>query len=120
MTYTRLKLGISIGTLFLYSRYRCPYISASASYAVNAAIYVFSVGFKKEHKLKYGAFCTVVGLVPHNMNRGLRDDFPDAISIYPLCVFYAILSIYQYDCGVLDLSVVQIFDHHDFFYHILH
>ncbi|MCL7412742.1 MAG: c-type cytochrome biogenesis protein CcsB [ANME-2 cluster archaeon] len=72
------------------------YIAASAFYAVSAAIYVFSVVFKKEHWLKYGATCAIFGLVPHSialLARWIESGHGPYYSMYEVFSSYAWVSV---------------------------
>ena len=80
------------------------YIAASAFYAISAAIYVFSVVFKKEHWLKYGAICAIVGLVPHSIAliaRWIESGHGPYYSMYEVFSSYAWVSVTIFLLSVL-------------------
>lgn len=80
------------------------YIAASAFYAISAAIYVFSFVFKKEHWLRYGAFCAVVGLVPHSialLARWIEAGHGPYYSMYEVFSSYAWVSVAIFLLSVL-------------------
>lgn len=80
------------------------YIAASAFYAISAAIYVFSVVFKKEQWLRYATFCAVVGLVPHSIAliaRWIESGHGPYYSMYEVFSSYAWVSVALFLLSVL-------------------